>query len=226
MIKKDSDGFSDGEWDDLDELRWTEFDWEKYLRGQDDVVLRYIGFYEQEKDSDERVDGVADLMGWNVEQAAEADDENAEEEEAEDPTPYTVQRNPVYVATTAIYLGLTRSWERFVDENPERVPASLAIAVQGALYRGERQALLGIHALDLGDFSLAVSLLKRALRELNATFHVLGKQVFCEDPKLEAYRIGALPCLFDLREIWLRIIAECREESQRQDKPADDEEVS
>jgi hypothetical protein len=35
-----------------------------------------------------------------------------------------------------------------------------------------------------------------------------------------AYREETLPRLFDLREIWLRVIAECREEL---DRPVDEE---
>jgi hypothetical protein len=34
------------------------------------------------------------------------------------------------------------------------------------------------------------------------------------------WRDGALPRMFDLREIWLRVIAECRDEL---DRPVDEE---
>src|SRR6218665_3374338 len=65
MSKFETDGPSDNEWEDRGELAWNEFDWEKYLREQDDVIHRYLAHYEQLKDQDDRIDETAHLMGWD-----------------------------------------------------------------------------------------------------------------------------------------------------------------
>jgi len=59
MSNFETDGPSDNEWEDRGELAWNEFDWEKYLREQDDVIHRYLAFYEQLKDHDDRIDEAA-----------------------------------------------------------------------------------------------------------------------------------------------------------------------
>jgi hypothetical protein len=95
------------------------------------------------------------------------------------------------------------------------VAQPVALAFQTALHRGEEQACLAIQALDLGDYAMAVSLFKRALRELNASLALIDGADPARHPALAAFRDDAWPRLFDLREIWLRIINECRDELAR-----------
>ncbi|MFA5263926.1 MAG: hypothetical protein WC378_08855 [Opitutaceae bacterium] len=225
MIPKDSDSYSDGDFNDSGELGWSEFDWEKYLRQQDDVVHRYLGFYEQLTDSDNRVDDAAQMMGWDGQTESEEQEENMESQSPEsvDMEPYTLQRNPVFIATTAIYLSLTRSWERLAWEQ-RSLPQSVALAFQASLYRGERNAVLAIQSLDLGDYTMAVSLLKRSMRELNDTLNYLNAAIVDGSKPFGEFRDAALSRIFDLREIWLRVIMECRDEVARQGhKKSDDD---
>ena len=77
-----------------------------------------------------------------------------------------------------------------------------------------------IHALDFGDYAMAVSLFKRALSALNSSLALLNDDSITRQRHVLAWREEALPSLFDLREIWLRVISECREEL---DRPIDDE---
>ena len=55
-----------------------------------------------------------------------------------DSEPYTLHKNPVFVATKAIYLTLTRQWER-LGEQADRVPQKLAVGFLASLHRGEEQ---------------------------------------------------------------------------------------
>lgn len=73
-----------------------------------------------------------------------------------------------------------------------------------------------VQALDLGDYTMAVSLLKRALQELNRTMALLDPKLTGHSRALHEYEEYARPRLFDLREIYLRVISECREEIARQ----------
>ena len=75
--------------------------------------------------------------------------------------------------------------------------------------------MLAIQALDFGDYAMATSLFKRALAELNQTLTTLNADGEAVSRALARYRAGAIPRLFDLREIWLRMMRECRQILER-----------
>ncbi len=225
MSDFESDSFPENDWDECGDLVWNEFDWERYLREQDDVLHRYLGHYERLKGHPECIDEVAHLMGWDAGQrgtdAAEDSglprddrDDTPGLDEAAPIEPYTLHKNPVFIATKAIYLSLRRSWER-VAVDAAKVPQPLALSVLTSLCRGEEQAVLGVQALDLGDYAMAISLFKRSLEELNRTLALVCGPASAAPRTFSAWREDALPRLFDLREIWLRVMNECREELGR-----------
>ncbi len=236
MSNFETNGPSDNEWEERGELAWNEFDWEKYLREQDDVIHRYLAFYEQLKGHEDRIDETAHLMGWDEDSwsadpsdvfAREAPEgmvepasTNAEMTEGKD-EPYTLHKNPIFISTKAIYLSLKRGWEG-IASNGSKVPQPIALDVHSSIYRGEEQAMLAIQALDFGDYAMAISLFKRALGELNRTFALLNANAVAKLPAVVRYREDALPRLFDVREIWLRVMSECREELERPDDEDDD----
>lgn len=218
MTNQDSDGLFDGEWEDRGELTWNEADWERYLAEQEKSVREYLAAYEAAGSAPDRIDQVARQLGWeSAEDQAEAaavEELASEEEFPDDWEPYTVHRNPVYVATKALYLSLVARWELTCSRIPG-LPAPLALKVNATLERGEDAALHGIHALEMGDYTLAICFFKRALRELNSSMAVLAEHA--GRPELSEYRAFATPRLFDLREIWLRVMNECRVGSETDD---------
>lgn len=236
MSNFETNGPSDNEWEDRGELAWNEFDWERYLREQDDVIHRYLAFYEQLKGHEERIDETAHLMGWDEDSwssessdsslrdasdaAPESSQNNALNEEKDEP--YTLHKNPIFISTKAIYLTLKRAWEG-IAANPQKVPQTAAMDIHAAIYRGEEQAMLAIQALDFGDYAMAISLFKRALSELNRTFALLNTHATPKLPAIVHYREDAMPRLFDLREIWLRVMSECRDELERPDDDEDED---
>lgn len=227
MSNFNPDGPSDNEWDERGDLAWNEFDWEQYLRHQDEVVIRYLAFYEQLKDHPERLDEVAHVMGWDKEDWSsegttlgdDADDEIDDLRDADDTAeidsdPYTLHKNPIFIALKAIQLSLKRSWES-IAHDPQKVPQSLALTFQSSLHRGDENATLAIQALDFGDYAMAISLFKRALRDLNRTLSLIDEKAATFSRSLASFREDALNRLFDLREIYLRVMNECREELER-----------
>jgi hypothetical protein len=227
MNNSDSDNPSENEWDDRGELAWNEFDWEQYLREQDELIHRYIGFYEQFESRPDRLDEVARRMRWDNDPWTPSDeftlppalldsgDDNTAERETD---PYTLHKNPVFIATKAIFLTLIRAWER-TAEQADRVPQHLALRFHSTLHRAEQQAMFAISALDFGDYAMVISLLKRALQELNQCFALLSGEE-APSKSFVHYRDYATPRLFDLREIWLRVMSDCRDELEN---PSDDE---
>lgn len=218
MTNQDSDGLFDGEWEDRGELTWNEADWERYLAEQDKAVRDYLAAYDAVGTAPDRIDQVARQLGWeSAEEAGEppvAEDLETGEEFPEGWEPYTLHRNPVYVSTKALYLSLIARWESICRRAPG-LPATVALQLNATLHRGEDAALHGIHALEMGDYTLAICFFKRALRELNGTMAALGEHA--GRPGLGEFRAFATPRLFDLREIWLRVMNECRVESDADD---------
>ena len=227
MDNFDSDAVPENEWEDRGELAWNEFDWERYFREQDEAIHRYMGFYEAFRDRPDRIDRVAEQMGWELPDSAEEASEEAAKPPVEEETPefveedevYTLHKNPVFVATKSIYLSLKRPWELAATE-AGKVAAPVALSYLASLHRGEEQATQAIHALDFGDYAMAISLFKRALSALNQSLALIQSPAVGTTNTLRRYREDALPRLFDIREIWLRVINECRNELNR---PVDEE---
>ena len=220
MTNSDSDGLFDNDWEDRGGLSWTETDWMKYLSEQEAAVGDYLKHYDQLATVPDRIDEVARRMGWELAESAEADetaDPDAEEAFDGDWDPYTLHRNPVYISSRALYLSLITQWER-VAAQPGRVPPALAITLQASLYRGNEQVLQAVQALVMGDYTLAICLFKQALRELNVTLARLSQPDVAANSLPLRFREYALPRLFDLREIWLRVMNECRQD-QADDTP-------
>jgi hypothetical protein len=219
MSDFDSDNLSENEWEENGDLAWNEFDWEVYLREQEASIHRYLGFYEALKGSPERIDEVADKMGWDRVESEEVEVRETPEKILFSDEIYTLQKNPVFIATKALFLSLRRSWEISASD-PGRVPQPLSIAFLSALHRCEEQAVMAIHALDFGDYAMAICLFKRALAALNDCFAKIGSEAAERSEAVRADRDDMRLRLFDLREIWLRVISDCREDTDRQ---ADDE---
>jgi len=133
---------------------------------------------------------------------------------------YTPQRNPLFIATRGLYLRLRRTWELLAATPSKHISAEFAVRYLATLHDGETQALQAIQALDCCEHTLAVSLFKRALVALNASHALLNK---AETPAARRYAEEMRVTLFDLREIWLHVISECRHEAQRWLEDEDDE---
>jgi len=123
---------------------------------------------------------------------------------------YTPQRNPLFIATRALYLRLRRTWE-LLAETPGKISTPLAIHYLATLQRGEDYAMQAIQSLDCGEYALSISLFKRALASLNESHALLNE---ADTAAARSYAEEMRVSLFDLREIWLQVIRECRQEIQ------------
>jgi hypothetical protein len=155
------------------ELVWSEFDWERYLRQRDEALTEYSRCYDQVTDFPDRIDEVARRLGWEptLDGEAEGADDDDEDFEDDDLDPYTLHRNPVYVATRALFAGLLRTVESHATAG-ELAPTA-AFPLLRALHEAEMAVVLGVQSLDLGDSALGISQLKRALGLFNRAMGLL-----------------------------------------------------
>ena len=74
--------------------------------------------------------------------------------------------------------------------------------------------LLSIQALDLGDFGLSICHLKNALSALNQSLDIVNRLTHPNETYLASFQNEIRIRLFDLRELWIRVMGDCRHESQ------------
>ena len=203
------------------ELVWNEFDWERYLRQRDEAVTEYRRCYDQAAESADRLDEVARQLGWEPTLDGDLDGEEDDDFDSDDLDPYTLHRNPVYVATRALFASLAQHVESTTIARTG-ITTVHALRFSRALHEAEMTVVLGVQSLDLGDNTLGISQLKRALGLLNTAMACLPDASADADSAaaLCDFRNFSMPRLFDLREICLRVIRECRQELEH---PLDDE---
>lgn len=235
MKNFDHDQFSEGDWEEKGELAWNEFDWELFLQRQDKEARRFVRTYNSLPPQPNRIDETARLMGWdstdwsmndvNFDELFEDSTWKTEgfgEEEDTDLDPYTLHRHPVHVAVQGLFDSVLHLWKTLLNEtNYEQLSASLCFDLVQSINQGKQRSILALQSLDLADYALTVSELKRALKSLNQSFNILDSIHSAKNPKLYAFKKEANSRLFDVREIWLRVMKDCREELDRRIK--DDE---
>ena len=83
-------------------------------------------------------------------------------------------------------------------------------AFTNALRESELQAVMAIQAIDLGDSPLGICHFKKALASLNKSLQ-LTSEISEVDPEFSlCYKNDFLTRFFDTREIWLRVMQDCR----------------
>ncbi|MEM8868360.1 MAG: hypothetical protein AAGC73_08840 [Verrucomicrobiota bacterium] len=212
---------SDGDWDDFtSEPAWGEQQWRNYLKGSDRDIARFLSIYNSIKDKPNHLDEAASLMGWDVDDISLTDEFSSlgmEEDRDEDMegAPYTLHRHPVYVVTRSLYRYLRQSWQHYMAQNEAHLSTLVSWKYAESLHRGETNVLLAIQSLDLGDFGLTICHLKNSLSALNDTLSLLGQLSHPNEAFLAAFRHELQIRIFDLRELWIRVMGDCRTECQR-----------
>lgn len=212
------DGHTDGDWEDRGDLSWNEFDWQQFLRRQQKEIARFAALYDQHYLAPERLDLAARDMGWDVADwslgEGAFDDEDERDDEPGDSDPYTLHRHPVFIVISSLLGQLRYSWEMVLVRRAAGMSAHLCWKYSESLSAIERQALLALQSLDMGDYLLCVVHLKHVLRSVNESLRLLPAllQGAGNPPGLlDPIRTR----LFDIREVALRVMMECREEDRQ-----------
>lgn len=223
MSGYDFDGYSDSDWESSEELAWSEFDWQQYLKHNEQDTAEFLAHYYRLKHRPDHLDEIAQLMGWDIEEwtPAEIDaqldaaEEGAQRDDEDMVDPYTIHKHPVYIVTHALYQHLFQCWEHFTTQHYRTLSPVLAARLPSSLHAGELNALMAINALDMGDFNLTICHLKNALAALNHSMSLLQEIQLKNSRQLALFQAECLGVLFDLREVWLRVMNDCREEERR-----------
>ena len=233
MKNFDHDHFFEGDWEERGDLAWNEFDWELFLQRQDRETQRFIGKYNRLPPSLNRIDKVAHIMGWDASDWSlndlSFDDDGADfpwnldapDDDDCDQDPYTLHRHPLFIAVSGLYDSVLHIWNNLLNETTITLPPKVCYDLVQSINDGKMESLLALQSLDLADYALSISELKRALKSLNRTLQVLESLNPVLHPRLAAFKSESACRLFDVREIWLRVITDCREELDRRVK--DDE---
>ena len=213
------------DWEEFpsNDFNWSETQWRSYLNSSDRDTARFLSIYNSVKDQPNHLDEVATLMGWDAEDISMTDEFSlvdseeepaSESDDARDSAPYTLHRHPVFVVTRSLYRYLHQSWEHFMSCNPGVVSPKLAWDYAGSLHQAEMNVLLSIQALDLGDFGLSICHLKNSLSALNHSLALLNQLKHPNQNYLKNFQSEVRIRMFDLRELWIRVMGDCRHEYQ------------
>jgi hypothetical protein len=229
MSQHNPEGFPEGDWDERGDLSWNEFDWRQFLLRRGKEVERFASLYQIHCHEMDHLDHVAQQMGWQAEDWSVADFEGESDDlettsgvpgedgsDSLDGDPYTLHRHPVFIVTRALFGQLDLLVEALcaVPGIHLRVRPKRLWALAGALSSAEREMLLALQSLDMGDFMLAVIHFKLAHQAISDTMtHLEG--LADVSGAADEFRLEARVRLFDLREVCLRVMNDCREEDRR-----------
>ena len=226
MTNFNFEGQPEGEWEDRGNTSWNEVDWQKFLQRQEKETARFLGFYDQcPSSATERLDWVAQKMGWDSEdwsvsdltdeeELEDWDGQSPEESAINDTDPYTLHRHPVYVVCTGIFLQLRYTVRLILEKEATQGDKLLIWDCAESLSEAEKHSLMAMQSMDIGDFLLCVVHLKRALRGINLALSLLP-EVLPSSPTGNTLKKGLVSRLFDLREVFIRVMNDCREEDRR-----------
>ncbi|MEM0966429.1 MAG: hypothetical protein AAGJ81_09805 [Verrucomicrobiota bacterium] len=229
MSEDFSEFYEESDWEDVPEPVWKEFDWQRYLSESDGEIERFVQIYSGLKSSHERLDQVARHMGWDsgdwsIEDSGFASAERTDIPEPEQRgsiefDPFTVHQHPVFLATRGLYLLIRREWESLLNTGLAPSDPQVSWMLARSIHEGEIAGVLATQAVEMGDVELAVCHFKGMLGELNRSLSILPEPESGRSRKVRSADRILRGALFDLREIALRVIYECRDEARR--RPTD-----
>lgn len=230
MTNYNFEGQPDGDWDDRGNISWSELDWQQFLSRREKEVAKMLHLYNEcPTDSVERLDWVARQMGWDsedwsvsdfIEGEDDPDDDGerwkgeAEGSESIDSDPYTLHRHPVFVVCSGLFLHLRYIWRQVITEKNEAVDSLRSWDFGECLNEAEKHTLVAMQCMDMGDFLLCVVHMKRSLRGINLAMSLLPELITLASGN-DTLQEMLYTRLFDLREVCLRVIHDCREEDRR-----------
>lgn len=216
MSQFNFEGQPEGDWEDRGEITWMEQDWQLFLKRREDEIVRFLKFYNNcPPDESQRLDWVAARMKWDAEDWSVADgdlldDDDEDTGELKDEDPYTLHRHPVFVVAIGLFTQIRYFWRNDLLKQGNRIDPVASWDFGDSLTEAERHCLLAMQSMEMGDFLLCIVHFKRCLRGVNLAMGHLGT-IRAGGPAPDNLSRSISDRLFDIREVALRIMADCRE---------------
>ena len=215
MGNHDYESNSENNWEDgWEATSWNEFNWEQYLRSEEDQVAKYQTLYNKLTRSANRLDEVALFMGWQQNPAVQAEGSDPLDSQEEE-QPYTFHKHPLFIANKALHGWLTKNWTQHAALCSEQLSTAKALALQSSFGESDYYGLLAVTALDMDDFALAIAYFKRGMVSINQSLSLIAEFESTAVEPLPQFARQARIRLFDIREIWLRVSSDCRATIER-----------
>jgi hypothetical protein len=195
---------------------WDEYDWERFLKQQDQKALRYLELMERYSDHPQRDMIVAQEMGWAefgtedvvvwmAEEAAGLMEEGEEEGDG-------FEGHPLYARVVELTLWLDEVCERKGEEFAEN-PAAVRLSDQ--LCEMASKLASALSDGESGDLGMTIAYLKRALRAAQECLQ--ETQILQREGCLGRVRARRLrDALMEVRGEIVERMGRCRQEWKRQ----------
>src|SRR2546423_2832075 len=202
---------------------WDEYDWERFLRQQDQRTEKYMELLEKYIDDPQRDEIIAREMGWT--KTAGADDWSAEVDalleedwrcQEEDPSgevdnsAQSFEDHVLYRAAFALTVWI----DKIFDQNAalQNEPAAIKLATHAALASAKLAAALSDD--DVDELGMTIAYLKRALKAITVSLDSAAKLL---SKKLIAARQYSIlqQRLFQVRDGIITLMGEYRGEWRR-----------
>ena len=205
------------------ERMWDEYDWERFLREQDQKTEKYMQLLEKYLDDPQRDEIIAREMGWT--QLLDAKDWSAEvdalldedPEEADDLEPEqaaksveTFEEHSLYRAAFALTIWI----DQLFDQKPllQNEPAAIKLATHSALASAKLAAALS--GDDVDEIGMTIAYLKRALKAITISMDAAA-QLLSEKLITRAQHSVLQQRLFQVRDGIITLMGEYRSEWRR-----------
>ncbi|PYJ78022.1 MAG: hypothetical protein DME77_01460 [Verrucomicrobia bacterium] len=205
------------------ERMWDEYDWERFLREQDQKTEKYMQLLEKYLDDPQRDEIIAREMGWTQlldakDWSAEVDallDEDPEEDDDLEPdqgakSVETFEEHSLYRAAFALTIWI----DQLFDQKPllQNEPAAIKLATHSALASAKLAAALS--GDDVDEIGMTIAYLKRALKAITISMDAAA-QLLSEKLITRAQHSVLQQRLFQVRDGIITLMGEYRSEWRR-----------
>jgi hypothetical protein len=208
------------------ERAWDEYDWERFLRQQDQKTEKYMELLEKYLDDPQRDEIIAREMGWsqlldakdwsdevdallNEDWRSSDEDTSPDDEQKSSPTS-TFEDHDLYRAAFALTVWI----DKLFDQNPslQNEPAAVKLATHSALASAKLAAALSDD--DVDEIGMTIAYLKRALKAISVSMEAATRLL--SDRLIELAQHAILQQrLFHVRDGIITLMGEYRGEWRR-----------
>ena len=215
-----------GDFDFESERTWDEFEWERFLRQQDEKTEKYMELMEQYIDDPRRDEIIAREMGWSelldtrdeddeIEAMANedwkfSDEDSLAENDPEFSLSETFEDHSLYRAAFSLTVWI----DQLFDDNPslQNEPAAVKLATYSAMASAKLAAALSDD--DADEIGMTIAYLKRALKAITTSMDGAA-QLFAHKQISAAQHAVLEQRLFQVRDGIINLMGAYRGEWRR-----------